>query len=318
MSEQSWSTKNVAANDALSYWTDIVCANLLDLRIGCEQRSRFAGEMAKHSFGPLNAHFISVSEQRVSRSDHRSKSRDAGIFHLIQVRGGVQLVEHGQRQSVVRPGNCILVDCQSSFDFIFPQGVDALVLEFRRDWLRSWVPAVEEGVARLIGSESGWGATLSSALSNLMPHSMDSLGISHAILAEQIAVLLAAAISPTGPPLTSHRRSLLLQVTNAIRERYHEPDLDPAAIASMLGLSRRYVHRLLASSGTTFTRELYSIRLRRAQLILADKRFGEVSIAEIAWSCGFSVPSHFTRRFRDEFGVPPVSYRMNASCNAAS
>jgi len=58
-------------------------------------------------------------------------------------------------------------------------------------------------------------------------------------------------------------------------------------------------------------RELYDCRLRRAQRLLCDKRFDGLGIAEIAWNCGFSEPSHFTRRFRDRFGSTPSAYRLN-------
>jgi transcriptional regulator GlxA family with amidase domain len=54
------------------------------------------------------------------------------------------------------------------------------------------------------------------------------------------------------------------------------------------------------------------VRLERAHRLLADKRFEDVRIAEIAWNCGFSEPSHFSRRFRERFGVPPTSFRCNA------
>jgi AraC family transcriptional regulator, positive regulator of tynA and feaB len=55
---------------------------------------------------------------------------------------------------------------------------------------------------------------------------------------------------------------------------------------------------------------LYACRLERARRLLRDKRFDGLGIAEIAWNCGFSEPSHFTRRFRERFGSPPSAYRL--------
>ncbi|MGO8829938.1 MAG: helix-turn-helix transcriptional regulator, partial [Steroidobacteraceae bacterium] len=87
----------------------------------------------------------------------------------------------------------------------------------------------------------------------------------------------------------------------------------PATVAAALGLSRRYVHLLFASAGTTFCEELYACRLHRAQRLLCDKRFEGLGIAEIAFNCGFSEPSHFTRRFRERFGSPPSAFRRNSA-----
>jgi AraC-like DNA-binding protein len=131
------------------------------------------------------------------------------------------------------------------------------------------------------------------------------------VVAEQIGSLLGLAAAHDNPSPTTHKRALLRRVTETIRERCHEPDLDPASVAAALGLSRRYIHLLFASTGTTFSRQLYACRLDKAQRLLCDKRFEGLGIAEIAWSCGFSEPSHFTHRFRERFGSAPRTYRLN-------
>jgi len=66
-------------------------------------------------------------------------------------------------------------------------------------------------------------------------------------------------------------------------------------------------------TGTTFCEELYACRLHRAQRLLCDRRFDGLGIAEIAWNCGFSEPSHFTRRFRERFGSAPSAFRRNSA-----
>jgi AraC-like DNA-binding protein len=152
---------------------------------------------------------------------------------------------------------------------------------------------------------------LASALSNITPTTVGASGLPPTVVAEQIVSLLALAAAHDEAPPSTHKRALLRRVTETIRQRCHESDLDPAKVAAEVGLSRRYVHMLFASAGTTFSRELYDCRLHRAQRLLCDKRFDGLGIAEIAWNCGFSEPSHFTRRFRDRFGSTPSAYRLN-------
>ncbi len=310
---QIWSTERMPTGKALSYWKDVICENLLEMHIDSSSEKRFAGKIAKYSFGPLKANFISVSEQRVWRTRPLTRSAQDGVFHLIHVRKGVQFVQHYGRQLRVEPGSCVLVDCLSSFDFQFPDGVDALVLEMRRDWIRGWLPAPEEAAAQVIDGKGGWGATLVSALGNLTLQSLAAVELPQAAIAEQIAVLLGLAVIPSSHSLTTHKRTLLRRVSDILRGRCHEPELNPATVASALGLSRRYIHTLLATIGTTFNQELYKCRLQRAQRLLCDRRFDGLSVAEVAWNCGFSEPSHFTRRFREQFGVPPGAYRRSLS-----
>ena len=151
---------------------------------------------------------------------------------------------------------------------------------------------------------------MASALSNVSPATVGASGLPPTVVAEQIVSLLALAAAHDDAPSTTHKRALLRRVRQTIRERCHEADLDPAMVAAALGLSRRYIHLVFASAGTTFSQELYTCRLNRAQRLLCDKRFDGLGIAEIAWNCGFSEPSHFTRRFRERFGSTPSAYRL--------
>ena len=307
--EQAWTTRRTPPGKALSYWKDVICRNLLNMNIASDDERGFHGHIAKYPFGPLKANFISVSEQRVWRSGTPQVRSSDGLFHLIHVRKGVQIAEHQGRTLTVEEGSCLLLDCRSGFNLNFPHGIDALVFEIRRDWLQGWLPAPEAAAACIIDGSSNWGATLSSALNNLTPSSIAQLELSPTVVAEQIAVLLALAAVPRGPALTVHKRSLLRRVTEILRERCQEPDLDPAAVAAALGFSRRYVHVLLAAAGTTFSDELYAARLARAERLLADARYDDLGVADVASSCGFNEPSHFTRRFRARYGMPPTAYR---------
>jgi AraC-like DNA-binding protein len=309
--EQNWSTEHLQPGKALAYWRDVICENLLQMHIHSSHESTFFGHIEKHAFGSIQVNFISVSEQRVWRERTAASSAKDHLFHLIHVRQGVQLVQQYGRSLKVGAGDCLLIDCLAGFEFDFPEGVDAAVLEIRRDWLRGWLPAPEDAAARLIDGRSGWGATLASALSNVTRASVGATGLPPTVVAEQIVSLLALAVAHEDASPTTHKRALLRRVTETIRERCHEPDLDPATVAAALCVSRRYIHLLFASAGTTFSHELYECRLRRAQRLLGDKRFDGLGIAEIAWNCGFSEPSHFTRRFRERFGSAPSAYRLD-------
>ena len=45
--------------------------------------------------------------------------------------------------------------------------------------------------------------------------------------------------------------------------------------------------------------------------LLSDTTLTHLGIAEVAGRCGFLDPSHFARRFRQQFGVPPLQYRRS-------
>lgn len=58
--------------------------------------------------------------------------------------------------------------------------------------------------------------------------------------------------------------------------------------------------------GTTFIEIATTIRLKRAEKLLADT---DMSVSQIAWSCGYNNLSHFLRVFKKETGCTPKEYR---------
>jgi AraC-like DNA-binding protein len=104
----------------------------------------------------------------------------------------------------------------------------------------------------------------------------------------------------------------------AIRARASEPGLDAAHVAMHVGLSVRYLHRLLESTGRTFAEHLLGRRLDCAAAMLRDSGSAHLKIGEIASRAGFSDISHFNRSFRRRFGDTPHGVRVRAVRQANS
>jgi AraC-like DNA-binding protein len=94
-----------------------------------------------------------------------------------------------------------------------------------------------------------------------------------------------------------------------IAARFQQPQLGVATVARSLGVSSRYLQRLLEMSGTTFTARVNELRLQRAFTLLTQACPGERRITDIALDCGFSDISHFNRLFRSRFGDTPSGVR---------
>lgn len=91
-----------------------------------------------------------------------------------------------------------------------------------------------------------------------------------------------------------------------IRERYAE-EISLPAIASRFGFNPSYFSRLFAArTGVHLTEYLNRVRIQKSCVFL--KR-SSLSIAEIAFSVGYSNRSHFNRYFRRIVGMSPREYR---------
>jgi len=97
-----------------------------------------------------------------------------------------------------------------------------------------------------------------------------------------------------------------------IARRFGDPDFDLDNVAGTLGLSRRYVQRLLEETGKSFTEHLVERRLERSFAMLTDRRCLHLAIIDIAFAAGFGDVSHFNRVFRRRFGETPSGVRAAA------
>jgi AraC-like DNA-binding protein len=83
-------------------------------------------------------------------------------------------------------------------------------------------------------------------------------------------------------------------------------------VAQSLGISPRYLQRLLETSGTSFTAHVTELRLKHAFMLLTAPDLSDVCICDVALQTGFSDISHFNRLFRSRFGDTPTGVRAHA------
>ncbi|MEX2600304.1 MAG: helix-turn-helix domain-containing protein [Balneolaceae bacterium] len=81
-------------------------------------------------------------------------------------------------------------------------------------------------------------------------------------------------------------------------------------IALKLELSTHDLDRLSKECyGKPFTDLMYERRVKRAKQILADPRYQEMKISEIAFDCGFGNLCDFNLYFKDLEEISPTEYR---------
>ena len=96
---------------------------------------------------------------------------------------------------------------------------------------------------------------------------------------------------------------------------YDTDELSASACARAIGVSERYLHRLFALRGLRFSRIVLAKRLEAAHAMLHCEAFREQAIASVAYQCGFKDPAHFSRQFKQRYGVSPRACRVNSACD---
>jgi transcriptional regulator GlxA family with amidase domain len=93
----------------------------------------------------------------------------------------------------------------------------------------------------------------------------------------------------------------------ALMHRRLEQPLAVTALAAHVGLSpSRFRQLFMAQTGAAPGRYLQRLRLRRARLLI-ERTF--LSVREVMTLVGYHDPSHFSRDFRRQHGMPPSALR---------
>jgi AraC-like DNA-binding protein len=299
----------VQPRHALSYWCDSIGRVLLELDIQAAGQAGFSAQLDQYRLGPTTANFLRATSQSVARTRSGiSRSRDE-TFLLVQLREGQFEFERLGQATLVRSGDCILMDSRDRYEVRCPQPTSCLILQLPPQWLRGFLPRPEIVAGRVLRPGTGWGSALAATVAALQPEELSELALPPGAVAEQIASLLALAAGRSSGADSSRQDQLHHRLNQGLRDRYHEIGLTPAAVSQDLGISTRYLHYLFAKQDTTFGRELARVRLERARELLSDPRCTDLSIGEIAARCGFAEASHFARCFRGSFGMAPTDYR---------
>ncbi|MET8701320.1 AraC family transcriptional regulator [Kitasatospora sp. NPDC004723] len=124
------------------------------------------------------------------------------------------------------------------------------------------------------------------------------------------ALLLSAAHAEESVEVRSTMdETLLTRVMAYARAHLADRDLTPERIAAEHAVSVRRLYTLLGGAGISLEQWLIEERLGKARRMLASARYDRLTVAAVSARCGFSSPSHFSRRFRSAHGVSPSEWR---------
>lgn len=129
-------------------------------------------------------------------------------------------------------------------------------------------------------------------------------------LGGQLAMLIEMTVradeaSPAIDVREGRRRAILEHIDRNLADT----ELGIGSIARAFGISSRTIHKLFEGEAQTAARLIWDRRLERCREEMADPAMASRSITEIAHLWGFSDSQHFSRAFKQRFGVTPRDYR---------
>ena len=315
-----FTTEGISPQDRFACWRELYSGSTMTTRIEASGSGNFAAQVRVKTIGELGL-LSNICHQDFAIQFNRGKSEiarshDQPAILLLSTCMKSNFKYGRDPAMALRPGDWILLDPS---DALWAQSEHKLG-EFHVLSL----PAKFGEALRLI-TPNGFGCHRSSEhlLNRLVTNYIQTLAagepIADASTGDAVAcnlmelITLAVHARPKMREICDSGLSsgLLLGVNQYLNAHFTNQELSPAQVASHFGITSSYVHRLFKRTGTTFTEQLYLLRLRRAHYLLTNSLHKQRNITGIAYDCGFQSLSHFGRRYREMYGQAPSETRDN-------
>jgi AraC-like DNA-binding protein len=227
--------------------------------------------------------------------------------------GGATVEQHGRRCDIA-PGDFCLIDLSRPFRLETGRAtVQTLYLPLPA--LREAMPRLDQCSAVSIHSHLSAVGYLRVIFQELFAHASELTEAVADRVADAVPHMLAAAfesMASVDVPPSQLRQQYKQQVRRFARDHLSDPALCIEMIGAGVGLSPSYLFELFADEPLTLMRWVRAERLARCRRELADASLRHRSIAQVAQSWGFGDMTHFSRSFRETFGISPRGYRQES------
>jgi len=310
-------TDTVPVRERTAYWCDVICDVFVRLDCDPPRRDRLDGRIVTDMVGAVALSEVRSTPQVVTRGRrHLTGADEDDILLSLQLTGSSVIVQDG-RMARLRPGDFAAYDSSRPYTLAFDGPFRQLVVQAPREaWTRR-LGRAHRLTARAVPGESPEGRLAGNLLRGAAGAAERLDAASAGRVGESLLDLLAAALVPLagpggGGPAGEALWTTLYRARTFIEEHLDDPQLTVTTVASALGFTPRYLTRLFALEGESPARYIWRRRLERCRDDLLSPSLARRPVSAIAYRWGFNSPAHFSRAFRDRYGLSPRAFR--ATC----
>ena len=306
--------QNLTSSVATSFdhWKHLVAESFVPLAAQTADVDGFRGRMRSRVLDRMSIVEVTATSHEVHRTPALIARAHERYFKLNLQLEGTGLLVQDNREAVLRPGDLAIYDTSRPYTLTFEEQARMMVVMFPCDALA--LPA--DYVGQLAAVRMAGSAGLSGIVGQFirpLSENLDVLsGPSGSRLAANALDLVSTMLHAEmdiAPDRMKPQALLAVSIREYIDANLSDPLLSPATIAAAHFISTRHLHNVFHESGTTVASWIRSQRLEGARRDLRDPLHAGKSVGAVAAHWGFLDAAHFSRTFRDAFGVPPSDWR---------
>jgi AraC-like DNA-binding protein len=283
------------------YWKETL--ERLGFHIEPTSAERAMHDIAVSRTSPRGVEFIRISSN--AQSLHHRCANDKLLLCLPIEGSGT----HEPSSCAIGPGDVLIVPPGQSLSLTFPRRFRLLTVRMPREVISLRVLGPEALKLKHVRDRAGFAKVFSCLLVSVSENLETLTGDDFRALDIAVAEMLLACLATGSKSGTGGQVALLHRIRQDIEARLGDPSLSPASVAEAGGLSERYVQKLFETASENFSSFVRRRRLERCRSDLRNPQCDHLSISDICFRWGFNDASHFSRAFRDQFGLSPKAYR---------
>jgi AraC-like DNA-binding protein len=306
-------TSSVATS--FDHWKHLVAESFVPLTARTTDVDGFRGQLRARVLDRMSIVEVTATSHEVRRTPALIAQAHERYFKLNLQLEGTGLLIQDNREAVLRPGDLAIYDTNRPYTLTFAEQARMMVVMFPCDALSLPSDFVGQLAAVRMAGSTGLSGIVGQFIRQLSEN-LDVLdGPSGSRLAanalDLVSTMLHAEMDMT-PDRMKPQALLAVSVREYIEANLADPLLSPASIAAAHFISTRHLHNVFHESGTTVASWIRSQRLEGARRDLRDPLHAAQPVGAVAARWGFLDAAHFSRTFRDAFGVSPSDWRRGA------
>ena len=317
-----WETNDAKPVEQFAYYREAICQAFMNLTPEPPATAHFQAKVESVRLGEGALNRVSFPQHIVRRTPADIAASSSRCYYLNLKLTGRSHIQQAGRDVVLSPGQVGIFDSGQLFALHHEGAQSFKVASF-------WVP-YQDLHDRLPGSFDFAATRLSDdpLVGHLIAETARTLNSTAQTASEDDSVrLFGVMLDLVALSLSRQSRARVaetagfadatsLALQRAVHDRIRQPDLSPSAVAVVVGISERYVHKLFERTGSTFAAYVIDRRLDGAAADLTSPALAGRTAGAIAFDWGFSDLSHFTRRFKQRFGCTPGEWRHRPAAPA--
>jgi AraC-like DNA-binding protein len=296
-------------------WKHLVAESFVPLAARTADVDGFRGQLRSRVLDRMSIVEVTATSHEVHRTPALIAQAGERYFKLNLQLEGTGLLIQDNREALLEPGDLAIYDTNRPYTLAFEEQARMMVVMFPCDALT--LPT--DYVGQLAAVRMAGGTGLSGIVGQFIRQLSENLdvlgGPSGSRLAtnalDLVSTMLHAEMDIT-PDRMKPQALLAASIREYIEANLSDPLLSPASIAAAHFISTRHLHNVFHESGTTVASWIRSQRLEGARRDLRDPLHAGKSVSTVAARWGFLDAAHFSRTFRDAFGLSPTDWRRQA------